>query len=133
LCPQDELGIVAKTGKTRGQDMLTCSNHGSLANLDRRDRRRKYAEHRSLACYWSFRIYRRDGRSLRHVQRSRLIKASRAGSYVEQCLVFALRLRSDQLHEKLGLRWLCSDGFMDWRVSFYDMAAQTGTIEKSAR
>jgi hypothetical protein len=65
-------------------------------------------------------LYRR---CVRAVQCGGVCETARARCYLEQRVIPALRVCSDQSYKKLGLRGVCGVWMMDRRVYFHDAAA----------
>jgi len=79
---------------------------------------------RSLAFAWCVRINRCNRRSLCNVQRSGFCEAACTRGNLEQCVVSLVCFCGNQLHKKLGLRWICCGWFLGWSFPVDDTAWQ---------
>ena len=76
----------------------------------------------SLVGPWRRCVYCCDRCCVRDVQCGCVVAAAYARSHVEQRVVSAVRVRGDQLHQKLGVCLLRGPGIMDWSLCLDDLA-----------
>src|SRR5579862_8721382 len=77
----------------------------------------------SLVGAWRIGFDGRDGCGVCDVQCGGVVEEAPAGGYVEQRVVSVVGVRGDQLHEELGVCWICCRWVVDRRLSLDDVFA----------